>query len=61
MHRGFAAVPYQGPNEGGQRLPGVGPALAERIIAKLRRKVPKFALLVAREEAFAKAAAEPAK
>ncbi|HEX4415851.1 MAG TPA: Holliday junction branch migration protein RuvA, partial [Lacipirellulaceae bacterium] len=25
-------------------LPGVGPALAERIIAKLRRKVPKFAL-----------------
>jgi Holliday junction DNA helicase RuvA len=33
-------------------LPGVGPATAERIIAKLRRKVPKFALLVAREEAF---------
>jgi Holliday junction DNA helicase RuvA len=32
-------------------LPGVGPALAERIIAKLRRKVPKFALLVARDEA----------
>jgi Holliday junction DNA helicase RuvA len=31
-------------------LPGVGPALAERIIAKLRRKVPKFALMVAREE-----------
>ncbi|MCE9603796.1 MAG: Holliday junction DNA helicase RuvA [Planctomycetia bacterium] len=30
-------------------LPGVGPALAERIIAKLRRKVPKFALLVARD------------
>jgi Holliday junction DNA helicase RuvA len=34
-------------------LPGVGPATAERIVAKLRRKVPKFALLVAREEAFA--------
>jgi holliday junction DNA helicase RuvA len=33
-------------------LPGVGPATAERIVAKLRRKVPKFALLVAREEAF---------
>lgn len=33
-------------------LPGVGPATAERIIAKLRRKVPKFALLVAREEPF---------
>ena len=30
-------------------LPGVGPATAERIIAKLRRKVPKFALLVARD------------
>src|SRR3990172_2440659 len=30
-------------------LPGVGPATAERIIAKLRRKIPKFALLVARE------------
>jgi Holliday junction DNA helicase RuvA len=34
-------------------LPGVGPALAERIIAKLRRKVPKFALMVARDEAAA--------
>ena len=33
-------------------LPGVGPALAERIIAKLRRKVPKFALMVAREDAI---------
>jgi len=30
-------------------LPGVGPATAERIIAKLRRRVPKFALLVTRE------------
>jgi len=30
-------------------LPGVGPAMAERIVAKLRRKVPKFALLVTRE------------
>ncbi len=30
-------------------LPGIGPATAERIIAKLRRKVPKFALLVAQE------------
>ncbi len=29
-------------------LPGIGPATAERIIAKLRRKVPKFALLVGR-------------
>ena len=30
------------------RLPGVGPATAERIVAKLRRKVPKFALMAAR-------------
>ena len=30
-------------------LPGVGPATAERIIAKLRRKMPKFALLVGRD------------
>lgn len=30
-------------------LPGVGPATSERIIAKLRRRMPKFALLVARE------------
>jgi holliday junction DNA helicase RuvA len=30
-------------------LPGIGPATAERIIAKLRRKMPKFALLVRRE------------
>jgi Holliday junction DNA helicase RuvA len=31
-------------------LPGIGPAMAEKIIAALRRKVPKFALMVAREE-----------
>lgn len=30
-------------------LPGIGPATAERIVAKLRRKVPKFALMVIRE------------
>jgi len=34
-------------------LPGVGPAIAERIIAKLRRKMPKFALLVGRDDAGA--------
>ncbi len=34
-------------------LPGVGPATAERIIAKLRRKVPKFALLVGARRRFA--------
>ena len=30
-------------------LPGIGPATSERIIAKLRRKVPKFALMIARD------------
>ncbi len=30
-------------------LPGIGPATAERIIAKLRRRMPKFALLVRRD------------
>ena len=32
------------------RLPGIGPAMAERIVAKLRRKVPKFALMAVRDE-----------
>ncbi len=31
-------------------LPGIGPATAERIIAKLRRKVPKFALIAMKDE-----------
>lgn len=31
-------------------LPGIGAATAERIIAKLRRKMPKFALLVGTED-----------
>ncbi len=30
-------------------LPGVGPAVAERIIAKLRRKMARFALMVPRD------------
>jgi Holliday junction DNA helicase RuvA len=34
-------------------LPGIGPATSERIIAKLRRKVPKFALMVAVESPVA--------
>jgi Holliday junction DNA helicase RuvA len=29
-------------------LPGIGPSTAERIVAKLRRKVPKFALIAKR-------------
>ena len=40
-------------------LPGVGEATAERIIAKLRRKVAKFALMVDRAAGPAAAAAEP--
>jgi holliday junction DNA helicase RuvA len=31
-------------------LPGVGAATAERVIAKLRRKMPKFALIVSRDD-----------
>ena len=34
-------------------LPGIGPAMGERIVAKLRRKVPKFALLVGRDTPLA--------
>lgn len=33
-------------------LPGIGPATAERIIAKLRRKMSKFALLVPDKTAY---------
>ncbi len=32
-------------------LPGIGPATAERIVAKLRRKMSRFALLVTSDEA----------
>jgi len=30
-------------------LPGIGPAVAERIVAKLRRKMAKFALMIERD------------
>lgn len=40
-------------------LPGVGPATAERVVAKLRRKMPKFALLVGREETRAAGEIQP--
>jgi Holliday junction DNA helicase RuvA len=30
-------------------LPGIGPATAEKVVAALRRKMPKFALMVVRE------------
>ena len=32
-------------------LPGIGPATSERVIAKLRRKMPRFALMVERQGA----------
>jgi Holliday junction DNA helicase RuvA len=32
-------------------LPGIGPATSERIIAKLRRKMPKFALIASTSDA----------
>lgn len=35
--------------KGLSKLPGIGPATAERIIAKLRRKMPKFALIVRKD------------
>lgn len=31
-------------------LPGIGPAMAERIVAKLRRKMARFALLIAQSQ-----------
>lgn len=36
-------------------LPGIGPAMAEKIVAQLRRKMAKFALLVQRESGDADA------
>jgi len=39
-------------------LPGIGPATAEKIIATLRRRMPKFALLVARETPLAPGAVD---
>ncbi|MCG8648673.1 MAG: helix-hairpin-helix domain-containing protein, partial [Pirellulales bacterium] len=31
-------------------LPGIGPSTSERVIAKLRRKMPRFALMVQRDQ-----------
>jgi Holliday junction DNA helicase RuvA len=39
-------------------LPGIGAATAERMIAKLRRRMPKFALLVARDAPVESGAAD---
>lgn len=40
-------------------LPGVGPATAERIVAKLRRKMPKFALWVTQQKITEERLVEP--
>ena len=40
-------------SKGLSTLPGVGAATAERIVAKLRRKMPKFVLMVSRDQASA--------
>jgi Holliday junction DNA helicase RuvA len=45
----LAVVIEQQDAKGLSALPGVGPATAERIIAKLRRKMPRFALMVRRD------------
>ena len=37
-------------------LPGIGPAMSERIVAKLRRRMAKFALMIAKEFPEAKVA-----
>ena len=37
--------------KGLSELPGIGPATSERVIAKLRRKMPRFALMVERQAA----------
>jgi len=44
----LALLIEQQDTKGLSALPGVGPATSERIIAKLRRKMPRFALMVDR-------------
>lgn len=46
----FAIMIEEQDAKGLSMLPGIGAATAERIIAKLRRKMPKFALLVGHDE-----------
>ena len=55
--RDVAALIADQDAKGLSALPGVGPATAERIIAKLRRKMCKFALIAQREETAAESAA----
>lgn len=44
--RDVAALIEGQDTKGLSTLPGIGPAIAERIVAKLRRKMPKFLLMV---------------
>ncbi len=46
----LALLIEQQDSKGLSALPGVGPATSERIIAKLRRKMPRFALMVDRDK-----------
>ena len=49
--RDVAALIEQQDAKGLSTMPGIGPATADRVIAKLRRKMPKFMLLVAHDKA----------
>ncbi len=48
--RDVATLIEEQDSKGLSALPGIGPATAERVIAKLRRKMPRFALLVAGQD-----------
>jgi Holliday junction DNA helicase RuvA len=58
--REVAALIEEQDAKGLSALPGIGPAIGERIVAKLRRKMPKFALLAASEGEGASADESPA-
>jgi Holliday junction DNA helicase RuvA len=47
-----AAMIEEQDHKGLSSLPGIGPAMSERIVAKLRRKVPKFALMVVAKQTY---------
>jgi Holliday junction DNA helicase RuvA len=47
--RELAVLIEEQDTKGLSTLPGIGPATSERVIAKLRRKMPRFALMVQRD------------
>ena len=51
--RDVAVMIEEQDGKGLSTLPGIGPATADRVIAKLRRKMPKFVLMVSRDQAGA--------